>query len=62
MSTTTLTRTRTEYAAAITGSGNVWLTYGTREEAQAFIDAAPVPMHVLARTTSGDTHGAWVHA
>jgi hypothetical protein len=57
-----LEATRTEYAAAITGSGNVWLTFPTRDEAQAFIDEAPVPMHVLARQACGETHGRWVHA
>jgi hypothetical protein len=54
--------TRIEYAAAITGSGNVWDRYPTRDQAQAFIDEAPVPMHILLRETDGERHGRWAHA
>ena len=54
--------TRIEYAAAITGSGNVWLKGLTRDQAQAFIDQAPVPMHILLRETDGERHGRWAHA
>lgn len=62
MGTATLTRTRTEYAAAVTGSGNVWLRYWSRAEAQAFVDTAPVAMHVLSRLVDGESHGRWVMA
>jgi hypothetical protein len=57
-----MTRATIEFAAAITGSGNVWLKFATREEAQAFIDQAPVAMHVLSRPVDGETHGRWVYA
>jgi hypothetical protein len=55
------TTTRIEFGAA-TSTGNVHSRYWTRDEAQAFADDAPTPMHILARQTSGDAHGAWVHA
>lgn len=60
MSTATLTRT--EYAAVITQSGNVWNRYPTREAAQAFADDAPAAMHVVSRQVDGDTHTRWVRA
>ena len=52
--------TRIEYAAA-TSTGNVHRKYASREQAQAFIDEAPVPMHLLMRETGGERAGRWVY-
>lgn len=57
-----MTRTTTEYAAVFTHSGTVWDRWPTREQAQAFIDAAPAAMFVMSRQVDGDTHTQWVTA
>lgn len=62
MTAPAMSRTVTEYGAVVTQSGNVWNRYGTREEAQAFVEAAPAPMHVVSRLVTGDTRTGWVTA